>query len=290
MIDVRLDPASGPTLIEHRLAPCLLRMWRGRFCEHRAKLARQSQPCRAIHKALEMMVFARETNRRSSLLRSGDGRPPSPRARPRLRAYPGRSDLHWEARRSFSVRRQGYTGWICRRSRPCDCAWLAGTARERHVCKAEPRTGLTSSRKAKVSHSMNDAFDQWSEWAEKPFSDMATIPADIHTPIMDLLPEDRRDRTKVNEAVRRYQCDRRQGWAPAQVGGPRLDGGIHPGNRQQRQSCVWAPEKNGWCISLSIHDISSRQTIVTATIRASATRYFVIMVTPLCRSGCAQRM
>jgi hypothetical protein len=58
---------------------------------------------------------------------------------------------------------------------------------------------------------MNDAFDQWSEWAEKPFSDMATIPADIHTPIMDLLPEDRRDRTKVNEAVRRYQCDRRQG-------------------------------------------------------------------------------
>lgn len=41
-----------------------------------------------------MMVFARETNRRPSLLRSGDGRPPSPRARPRLRAYPGRSDLH----------------------------------------------------------------------------------------------------------------------------------------------------------------------------------------------------
>ena len=55
---------------------------------------------------------------------------------------------------------------------------------------------------------MKDAFDQWWEWAEKPFSDKATIPADIRAPIMDLRPEDRRDRAKVNEAVRRYQCDR----------------------------------------------------------------------------------
>ena len=56
---------------------------------------------------------------------------------------------------------------------------------------------------------MKDAFDQWWEWANKPFSDMATIPAKIHEAVMALSPEDRRDRAKVNEAVRRHQCDRR---------------------------------------------------------------------------------
>ena len=38
---------------------------------------------------------------------------------------------------------------------------------------------------------MKDAFDQWWEWANKPFSDMATIPAEIHQPVMALPPEDR---------------------------------------------------------------------------------------------------
>jgi hypothetical protein len=32
-----------------------------------------------------------------------------------------------------------------------------------------------------------------------------TIPADIHNPIMGLPEEDRHDRAKVNEAVRRYR-------------------------------------------------------------------------------------
>jgi hypothetical protein len=54
---------------------------------------------------------------------------------------------------------------------------------------------------------MKDAFGQWWEWANKPFSDMATIPAEIHVPVMALPPEDRHERAKVNEAVRRYQCD-----------------------------------------------------------------------------------
>ena len=44
-----------------------------------------------------------------------------------------------------------------------------------------------------------------------PAEYMATIPAEIHKPVMDLLPEDRHDRAKVNEAVRRYQSDRRPG-------------------------------------------------------------------------------
>ena len=52
---------------------------------------------------------------------------------------------------------------------------------------------------------MKDAFDQW--W-DKPFSAMATIPAEIHEPVMALSPEDRHDREKVNEAVRRHQCKR----------------------------------------------------------------------------------
>ena len=51
---------------------------------------------------------------------------------------------------------------------------------------------------------MKDAFDQWWDWANKPFSDMATISAEIHEPVMALPPEDRNDRAKVNEAVRRY--------------------------------------------------------------------------------------
>jgi hypothetical protein len=58
---------------------------------------------------------------------------------------------------------------------------------------------------------MKDAFDQWWEWANKPFSDRATIPAEIHQPIMALPPENCHDRAKVNEAVRRYQRDQRPG-------------------------------------------------------------------------------
>jgi hypothetical protein len=53
---------------------------------------------------------------------------------------------------------------------------------------------------------MKDAFDQWWEWANKPFSDMAPIPAEIHEAVMALSPEDRCDRAKVNEAVRQHQC------------------------------------------------------------------------------------
>jgi hypothetical protein len=62
---------------------------------------------------------------------------------------------------------------------------------------------------------MKDAFDQWWEWANKPFSEMATIPAEIHQPVMALPPEDRQDRAKVNEAVRRHQRDRRSALGPA---------------------------------------------------------------------------
>ena len=47
-----------------------------------------------------------------------------------------------------------------------------------------------------------DAFDLWWEWAEKPLDCPLTIDGDIHYPVMELSPEDRRDCNKVNEAVR----------------------------------------------------------------------------------------
>jgi hypothetical protein len=34
---------------------------------------------------------------------------------------------------------------------------------------------------------------------------MLTIPAELHDAVMALSPEDRRDREKVNDAVRRYR-------------------------------------------------------------------------------------
>ena len=50
-----------------------------------------------------------------------------------------------------------------------------------------------------------DAFDQWWEWAEKPLDNVLLIDGDIYYSVMELSPEDRRDRDKVNEAVRRYR-------------------------------------------------------------------------------------
>ena len=50
-----------------------------------------------------------------------------------------------------------------------------------------------------------DAVDLWWEWAQKPHESLLMIDADIHRPIMELSPEDRSNREKVNDAVRRYQ-------------------------------------------------------------------------------------
>ena len=55
---------------------------------------------------------------------------------------------------------------------------------------------------------MTDAFDLWWEWAEKPLDSMPMIPGELHDVVMALSPEDRRDRVKVNEAVRRYRENR----------------------------------------------------------------------------------
>ena len=47
-----------------------------------------------------------------------------------------------------------------------------------------------------------DAFDLWWEWVEKPLDSPLTIDAEIHDAVMALQPDERRDRAKVNEAVR----------------------------------------------------------------------------------------
>ena len=52
---------------------------------------------------------------------------------------------------------------------------------------------------------MKDAFDQWREWAEKPVESMLMISDDIYNPVMALPPEDRHDRDKVKEVVRKYR-------------------------------------------------------------------------------------
>jgi hypothetical protein len=64
--------------------------------------------------------------------------------------------------------------------------------------------------KAKIlDATQKEPFDLWWQWAEKPHESLLMIDADIHNPVMDLSPEDRRDREKVNEAVRRYRESRK---------------------------------------------------------------------------------
>ena len=53
-----------------------------------------------------------------------------------------------------------------------------------------------------------DAFDRFWEWAETPLDSPLTIPAELHRAVMELSPEDRRDRAKVNEAAGRAVAER----------------------------------------------------------------------------------
>jgi hypothetical protein len=49
---------------------------------------------------------------------------------------------------------------------------------------------------------MMDAFDRFWQWAEKPLDSPLTIPVELHRAVMELAPEDRRNREKVNEAAK----------------------------------------------------------------------------------------
>jgi hypothetical protein len=48
-----------------------------------------------------------------------------------------------------------------------------------------------------------DAFDRFWQWADKPPESLLTIPAELHRAVMELAPEDRRDRAAVNQAAAR---------------------------------------------------------------------------------------
>ncbi|MBR1279607.1 hypothetical protein [Bradyrhizobium sp. AUGA SZCCT0283] len=50
-----------------------------------------------------------------------------------------------------------------------------------------------------------DTFDRYWQWANKPLDSGLTIPANIHHAVTSLPPEARRDRAKINEAVRMVQ-------------------------------------------------------------------------------------
>jgi hypothetical protein len=50
-----------------------------------------------------------------------------------------------------------------------------------------------------------DAFDRFWQWADKPPESLVTIPAELHTAVMEPAPEDRRDRAKVDHAASRFE-------------------------------------------------------------------------------------
>ena len=54
-----------------------------------------------------------------------------------------------------------------------------------------------------------DAFDRFWQWANKPLESQLTIPAELHQAVMELAPEDRRDRGKVTRPQRSSTNDDR---------------------------------------------------------------------------------
>jgi hypothetical protein len=50
-----------------------------------------------------------------------------------------------------------------------------------------------------------DAFDPFWQWADKPPESLLTIRAELHRAVMELAPEERRDRAAVNQAAARIK-------------------------------------------------------------------------------------
>ncbi|MCP1912484.1 hypothetical protein J2R96_004964 [Bradyrhizobium elkanii] len=46
-----------------------------------------------------------------------------------------------------------------------------------------------------------DGFDRFWQWANKPLESHLMIPAELYQAVMELAPDDRRDRTAVNQAA-----------------------------------------------------------------------------------------
>src|SRR5258706_407914 len=66
-----------------------------------------------------------------------------------------------------------------------------------------PRSPAAGEGQGVVFMTNKDPFDLWRAWAKKPPHSTLTIPAEIHEAVMALPPNERHDRAKVNEAVRK---------------------------------------------------------------------------------------
>src|SRR6266478_4202747 len=67
----------------------------------------------------------------------------------------------------------------------------------------EPKaSGVGTGQGILLMNDNKDAFDLWWEWVDEPVDSMLMIDADIHEAVTALPPDQRRDREKVNAAVR----------------------------------------------------------------------------------------
>jgi uncharacterized phage protein gp47/JayE len=54
-----------------------------------------------------------------------------------------------------------------------------------------------------------EAFDRFWQWANKPLESQLTIPAELYQAVIELAPDDRRDRAAVNQAAARVLDQKR---------------------------------------------------------------------------------
>ncbi|MGY4497043.1 hypothetical protein ACVWYH_000970 [Bradyrhizobium sp. GM24.11] len=52
-----------------------------------------------------------------------------------------------------------------------------------------------------------DAFDRFWQWADKPLDSLLTVPAELHRAVMELAPEERLVREKVNRAAAKNESE-----------------------------------------------------------------------------------
>jgi hypothetical protein len=77
-----------------------------------------------------------------------------------------------------------------------------GHVREFNPDRKDHHWGRRKLKRDYVMNNNKDAFDLWWEWADKPVDNKPTIDVAIYDAVMALPPDERRDRSKVNEAVR----------------------------------------------------------------------------------------
>src|ERR1700726_3096719 len=88
---------------------------------------------------------------------------------------------------------------------------------------------------------IKDVFDRWWEWVEKPPDSTLTIPAHFHDAVMQLPPEQRRDRRTVNEGVRLADPDAQRRTGQADFPHPALGQNFTPSPTARRaQACSGA--------------------------------------------------